>query len=157
LYARVSSDHQAEAGTIASQVAALEQRMRADGVAVEPELRFVDDGYSGSTLVRPALERLRDAAADGAVDRLYVHAPDRLARSYAHQVLLVDELTRCGVAIVFLNRAVGDSPEDQLLLQVQGVVAEYERAKLLERSRRGRLHAAREGRVSVLAGTAPYG
>jgi site-specific DNA recombinase len=157
LYARVSSDHQAEAGTIASQIAALEERMRSDGLTVEPELRFVDDGYTGSTLARPALERLRDAAADGAVDRLYVHAPDRLARSYVHQVLLVDELTRSGVQMVFLNRAVGDTPEDQLLLQVQGVVAEYERAKILERSRRGRLHAARQGRVSVLAGAAPYG
>ncbi len=157
LYARVSSDQQAEAGTIDSQVAALQERMRQDGVTVDPELCFLDDGYTGSTLVRPALERLRDAASNGAVERLYVQAPDRLARSYVHQVLLVDELKRCGVALVFLNRAVGETPEDQLLLQVQGVVAEYERAKILERSRRGRLHAARQGKISVLAGSAPYG
>src|SRR6516165_7859268 len=140
-YARVSSDQQAEAGTIGSQVTALEERMRQDGVSVDPELCFIDEGYTGSTLVRPALERLRDAASNGAVERLYVHAPDRLARSYVHQVLLVDELKQCGLALVFLNRAVGETPEDQLLLQVQGVVAEYERAKILERSRRGRLHA----------------
>ena len=89
-YARVSSDQQAEAGTIASQVAALEERVREDGLILDPELRFIDEGYSGSTLVRPALERLRDAAANGAIDRLYVHAPDRLARKYAYQVLLVD-------------------------------------------------------------------
>lgn len=156
-YARVSSDQQAEAGTIGSQVAALEERMRQDGVSVDPELCFIDEGYTGSTLVRPALERLRDAASNGAVERLYVHAPDRLARSYVHQMLLVDELRRCGVALVFLNRAVGESPEDQLLLQVQGVVAEYERAKILERSRRGRLYAARQGKINVLAGSAPYG
>jgi site-specific DNA recombinase len=156
-YARVSSDQQAEAGTIDSQVAALEERMRQDGFGVDPELSFIDDGYTGSTLVRPALERLRDAASNGVVERLYVQAPDRLARSYVHQVLLVDELQRCGVVLVFLNRAVGDTPEDQLLLQVQGVVAEYERAKILERSRRGRLHAARQGRINVLAGSAPYG
>src|SRR5204862_8241902 len=101
-------------------------------------------------------ERLRDAAADGEIDRLYVHSPDRLARNYAYQVLLVDELRRCGVELVFLNRALGKSPEDDLLLQVQGMVAEYERAKILERSRRAELHAARKGSVNVLAG-APYG
>ena len=153
----MSSDKQAEAGTIESQVAALQEQMLKDGVGVDPELCFIDDGYSGSTLVRPALERLRDAASNGAVERLYVQAPDRLARSYVHQVLLVDELKQCGLALVFLNRAVGETPEDQLLLQVQGVVAEYERAKILERSRRGRLHAARQGKVNVLASSAPYG
>jgi site-specific DNA recombinase len=156
LYARVSSQQQAEAGTLASQVADLEARLKQDGVPLLPELRFLDDGYSGSILVRPALERLRDAAASGAFERLYVHCPDRLARRYAHQVLLVDELQNCGVEVIFLNHALGQSPEDQLLLQVQGVVAEYERAKILERSRRGKRHAAQCGCVSVL-GVAPYG
>jgi site-specific DNA recombinase len=156
IYARVSTDQQAEAGTITSQIEALTKRLRDDGLSLDEELSFVDEGYSGSTLVRPALERLRDAAASGAVDRLYVHSPDRLARNYAYQVLLVDELHRCGVELVFLNRALGQSPEDDLLLQVQGMVAEYERAKILERSRRGRLHAARRGSVSALS-AAPYG
>ena len=156
LYARVSSDQQAEAGTIASQVEDLNNRAKADGCPVEPELRFLDDGYSGSTLIRPELERLRDLAAEGAIDRLYVHSPDRLARKYAYQVLLVDEFKRYGVEVVFLNRELGQTPEDDLLLQVQGVVAEYERAKILERSRRGKLHAARKGSVSVLS-AAPYG
>jgi site-specific DNA recombinase len=156
IYARVSSEQQAEAGTIASQVAALEERLRRDDLTVDPELRFIDEGSSGSTLLRPALERLRDAAANGAIDRLYVHSPDRLARKYAYQVLLVDELQRCGVDLIFLNRALGQSPEDDLLLQVQGMVAEYERAKILERSRRGKRHAAQRGSVNVLSG-APYG
>jgi site-specific DNA recombinase len=156
LYARVSSDQQAEDGTIASQVAALEERIGRDGLALEPELRFLDEGYSGSTLVRPGLERLRDLAAAGAIDRLYVHSPDRLARKYAYQVLLVDELHRCGVELIFLNRALGQTPEDDLLLQVQGMVAEYERAKILERSRRGKRYAASRGSVNVLSG-APYG
>jgi site-specific DNA recombinase len=156
IYARVSSDQQAEAGTIASQVAALEERLRRDGLALDAELRFLDEGYSGGTLVRPALERLRDATANGAVDRLYIHSPDRLARKYAYQVLLVDEFQRCGVELVFLNRELGRSPEDELLLQVQGMVAEYERAKILERSRRGKRHAAQSGSVNVLSG-APYG
>jgi site-specific DNA recombinase len=156
LYARGSSEQQAEAGTIASQIEAIRKRIVGDGLCIDEELEFVDEGYSGATLVRPALERLRDIAASGCVDRLYVHSPDRLARKYAYQVVLVDELRRCGVEIEFLNRGVGDSPEDDLLLQVQGMVAEYERAKILERSRRGKLHAARRGSVAVLGG-APYG
>jgi site-specific DNA recombinase len=156
IYARVSSDRQAQDGTIDSQVQALRRRIAEDGLSLEEELCFLDDGYSGSTLVRPALERLRDQAANGAVDRLYVHCPDRLARRYAYQVLLVDELRHGGVELVFLNRPLGRGAEDDLLLQVQGIVAEYERAKILERSRRGKLHAAACGRVSVLS-HAPYG
>ncbi|MCI0357111.1 MAG: recombinase family protein [Planctomycetaceae bacterium] len=156
LYARVSSEQQAQEETIASQVAALRERIAADGLTVEEELCFLDEGYSGSTLVRPALERLRDLAAAGAFARVYVHSPDRLARKYAYQVVLVEELRREQVEIVFLNRAIGVSPEEDLLLQMQGMFAEYERAKILERSRRGRRHAAQRGAVSVLSG-APYG
>src|SRR2546423_1407645 len=156
IYARVSSEQQAKEQTIASQVEALRQRVRQDGLTLPEELCFLDEGASGGTLLRPALERLRDQAAAGVIDRLYVHSPDRLARKYAYQVLLLDELKRCGVEVVFLNRQIGCSPEEDLLLQVQGMVAEYERAKILERSRRGKLHAAREGAVSVLSG-APYG
>jgi site-specific DNA recombinase len=156
IYARVSSDQQAKEQTIASQVEALRQRVAADGLALAPELCFLDEGYSGGTLLRPALERLRDQAAAGTLDRLYVHSPDRLARKYAYQVLLLDELKRAGVEVVFLNREIGRSPEEDLLLQVQGLIAEYERAKILERSRRGKLHAARRGSPSALGG-APYG
>lgn len=155
-YARVSSDHQTKDNTVGSQVEALRERIAKDEAHCDPDLAFIDEGYSGSTLVRPALERLRDAAAGGELDRLYVLSPDRLARKYAYQVLLTDELARSGVALVFLNRAVGESPEDELLLQVQGVVSEYERAKIAERCRRGKLHAARQGRVSVMS-SAPYG
>jgi site-specific DNA recombinase len=155
IYARVSSDPQA-GGTIASQVAALEARVIQEGLRLEPDHRFIDDGYSGATLIRPALERLRDAIAAGAIDRLYVHSPDRLARRYAYQVLLIDEFQRAGIEVAFLNRPLGRSAEDDLLLQVQGMIAEYERAKILERSRRGKKHAASSGSVNVLAG-APYG
>jgi site-specific DNA recombinase len=156
LYARVSSVQQAEAHTVASQVAALRERVASDGLTVSEAMQFLDEGYSGATLVRPALERLRDVVAAGSVDRLYVHSPDRLARKYAYQVLLVDEFRRAGVAVIFLNRALGHSPEDDLLLQVQGMIAEYERAKIIERHRRGKRHAARVGAVNVLSG-APYG
>jgi site-specific DNA recombinase len=156
LYARVSSEQQADANTIDSQVAALRAQITADGFDLRSVLEFVDAGYSGSSLVRPALERLRDVAAAGGLDRLYVHCPDRLARHYAYQVLLLEELTQRGVEVLFLNRPLGHTPEDQLLLQVQGVIAEYERAKFLERSRRGKRHAAQEGRVGILC-HAPYG
>jgi hypothetical protein len=102
------------------------------------------------------MDRLRDLAAVGGVDRIYVHSPDRLARNYAYQVLLIDEWRRAGVEIVFLNRSLGQSPEDDLLLQVQGIVSEYERAKIMERSRRGKKHAAQRGSLNVMS-HAPFG
>src|SRR5713226_8381617 len=154
IYARVSSEQQAEAHTVASQVAALQERVAADGLTVSEAMQFLDEGYSGATLVRPALERLRDVVAAGAVDRLYIHSPDRLARKYAYQVLLIDEFQRHGVEVIFLNRELGRSPEDDLLLQVQGMMAEYERAKIMERHRRGKRHAAPAGKVNVLGGAA---
>jgi site-specific DNA recombinase len=156
LYARVSSDQQAHTQTIDSQVDALRARVTADDCVVLPECEFLDEGYSGATLIRPGLERLRDLCGSGGVERLYVHSPDRLARKYAYQVLLIDEFQRLGIEVVFLNRALSRSPEDELLLQVQGMVAEYERAKILERSRRGKRHAAHVGNVTVMSG-APYG
>jgi site-specific DNA recombinase len=156
LYARVSSEKQAEANTIASQVAALRERIAQDGCTIHDDDCFVDDGVSGTILVRPALERLRDQVAHGALDRLYILAPDRLARKVAYQALLIDELTAAGVELVLLNHAFGKSPEDDLLLHMQGVFAEFERAKIVERARRGKLHAARQGRINVLV-QAPYG
>jgi site-specific DNA recombinase len=156
LYARVSSTQQADAGTIESQLSALRERIAADGCALPPPLEFVDDGYSGGSFLRPALERLRDAIHTGAIDRLYVLAPDRLARKYAYQVVLLEECQQAAVEVVFLNRPVGQSAEDELLLQVQGMMAEYERAKILERTRRGKRYAASQGSASVLSG-APYG
>ena len=175
LYARVSSDQQASAGTIQSQIDAILSRAAQDQLTIDPELRFIDDGVSGATLIRAALEKLRDSAAAGAIDRLYVLCPDRLSRTYAHQMVLIDELMRCGVELVFVNHQLdktpeghlllqvqfvnhelSESPEDHLLLQMQGMIAEYERAKILERSRRGKLHGARTGKLSVI-GSAPYG
>jgi site-specific DNA recombinase len=156
LYARVSGDRQVQDDTIASQLDLLDRRILRDGATVPAELRFIDDGYSGETPLRPALERLRDTAAAGAIDRLYIECPDRLARDYAYQMVLVDELRRHGVEVVFLNGDLDEGPEGRLLLQVQGIIAEYERTKIRERCRRGRLFAARAGQVSVL-GKAPYG
>ena len=156
IYARVSTREQAQRQTIDSQLEALRQRAGEDGAELEKELEFIDDGYTGSTLMRPGLERLRDLVWEGAVDRLYVHSPDRLARKYSFQSVLVEELQNSGVEVIFLNRELKQTPEDELLLQVQGVIAEYERAKIIERNRRGKRHAARIGKVSALGG-APYG
>ena len=111
LYARVSSDQQAKSGTIESQIAALKERIAADGEQIAEDLFFTDAGVSGATLIRAQLERLRDRAALGMIDRLYVLSPDRLARKYAHQVLLMEEMSACGVEVVFLNHAIGTTPE----------------------------------------------
>jgi site-specific DNA recombinase len=156
IYARVSSDRQKEDKTIASQSAALVAFAQSEGYSVPAEWIFLDEGYSGANLVRPGLERVRDLAAEGQIQAVLVHSPDRLSRKYAYQVLLIEELSRHGVQVVFINAPQSDSPEDQLLLQFQGMIAEYERAQILERSRRGKLHRARQGEASVLGG-APYG
>ena len=155
-YARVSNEQQVASHTIESQIAALSERANADGSPVPADRQFVDNGFTGATLVRPALDHLRDLVSVGGIDRIYVHSPDRLARNYAYQVLLIDEWQRAGIELVFLNRSLGRSPEDDLLLQVQGVVAEYERAKIMERSRRGKKHAAQRGSLNVMS-NAPYG
>lgn len=156
IYARVSSDKQKEENTIASQTAALIAFAREQGYSVPDEWVFEDEGYSGATLVRPGLERVRDLAAEGQIQAILVHAPDRLSRKYAYQVLLTEEFARAGVEVLFVKAPRNATAEDQLLLQFQGMIAEYERAQILERSRRGKRHRAREGQVSVLSG-APFG
>jgi site-specific DNA recombinase len=156
IYARVSSDRQKENHTICSQLAALEEYAGSHGYLVPPEWRFQDEGYSGATLLRPGLEALRDLAAGGHIAAVLVYSPDRLSRKYAYQVLLAEELSRCGVELVFWKAPSGATPEDQLLVQFQGMIAEYERAQIAERSRRGKRHRAHQGSINVLSG-APYG
>jgi hypothetical protein len=157
LYARVSTARQEQEQTVASQVAALEQAARALGVSVPPERRYIDEGVSGARLDRPGLDALRDAAADGLVDLVLIHCPDRLARNYVHQHVLIEELTRRGVALHFVERPVTERAEDRLLVQMQGVIAEYERAKIIERTRRGKLHKLRTGQMLPYGAAAPYG
>jgi site-specific DNA recombinase len=157
IYARVSSDRQRREQTIQSQTAALRELAAARGLLVTEDLVFEDDGVSGAVLRRPALERLRDIAVEGRFEVLLCHAPDRLARRYAYQVLLLEEFQRTGVEVVFAKEPErSGTPEDELLRQFQGMIAEYERAQIAERCRRGKLHRARAGAVSVLA-RAPYG
>jgi site-specific DNA recombinase len=156
IYARVSSDRQREQNTIASQTALLLEYAKAHDWIVPKEWIFEDDGYSGSVLARPGLERLRDLATEGLIETVLVYAPDRLSRKYAYQVLLVEEFSRCGLETIFLCSAGSDNPEERLLLQFQGMIAEYERAQIVERSRRGKRHRAKMGSINVLSG-APYG
>jgi site-specific DNA recombinase len=156
IYARVSSDKQREENTIASQTSALIAFAREQNCDVPAEWVIEDDGYSGASLLRPGLERLRDLAAEGLIQVALVYAPDRLSRRYAHQILLIEEFARAGVEILFIRSKRAATPEDELLLQFQGMIAEYERAQILERSRRGKRHRARQGQVSVLSG-APFG
>jgi site-specific DNA recombinase len=156
IYARVSSDRQKENHTIASQTAALIEYAQTSGYTVPPEWVFQDEGYSGAILVRPGLEALRDLAAEGQIAAVLIYSPDRLSRKYAYQVLLSEELSRCGVELIFLKAPVGATPEDRLLVQFQGMIAEYERAQIAERCRRGKKHMAQQGGVNVLSG-APFG
>ncbi len=123
IYARVSSDKQREESTIASQTAALIEFARSRGYQVPVEWVFEDEGYSGASLVRPGLERLRDLAAEGQIEAVLVHAPDRLSRKYAYQVLLIEELARQGVETVFIKAPQAATAEDQLLVQFQGMIA----------------------------------
>lgn len=156
IYARVSSDQQKEDKTIASQTAALVAFASSEGYSVPAEWIFEDEGFSGATLIRPGLERVRDLVAEGQIEAVLVLSPDRLSRKYAYQVLLTEEWLRHGVQTIFIKAPQSQTPEDQLLLQFQGMIAEYERAQILERSRRGKRHRAKQGEVSVLSG-APYG
>jgi site-specific DNA recombinase len=156
IYARVSSDQQREANTIASQTASLIEFGKNQDLEVPKEWVFEDDGYSGATLERPGLEHVRDLAAEGQIQIVLAYSPDRLSRKYAYQILLIEELARNGVETLFVKAPQGSSAEDQLLVQFQGMIAEYERAQILERSRRGKRHRAQSGEVSVMSG-APYG
>jgi site-specific DNA recombinase len=156
IYARVSSEQQREEKTIASQTASLIEFAKNHELEVPKEWVLEDEGYSGATLERPGLERVRDLAAEGQIQVVLAYSPDRLSRKYAYQILLIEEFARHGVETLFVKSPQGNSPEDQLLVQFQGMIAEYERAQILERSRRGKRHRAQAGEVSVLSG-APYG
>src|SRR5919205_1875251 len=154
-YARVSTERQERQQTIDSQLAALRAWASAQGHSLAEQHVFRDEGYSGSRLDRPGLDGLRDAVRDGTVEIVAVLSPDRLARKYAYQVLLLEELRRAGCQVAFLHHPISDDPNDQLLLQIQGAVAEYERTVLAERFRRGKLQRAREG--NIVGGKGPYG
>jgi site-specific DNA recombinase len=146
-YARVSTDRQAESQTIVQQIERLQTYAQQQDWALEPEQIYQDDGCSGARLDRPALDRLRDAVAGGTIDAVLITSPDRLARRYAYQVWLLEEFERAGVQVIFLERPPSGDPQDALVIQIRGAVAEYERTVIADRMRRGRLAALRAGRL----------
>jgi site-specific DNA recombinase len=156
IYARVSGQRQKEEQTVGSQVAECKTAAASWGLEVPEGWVFTDEGYSGASLVRPALERLRDLAAQVPVDVVVCYSPDRLARKLAYQTLLIDELNKAGSEVRFVKARKVETPEDEMMLQFQGMMAEYERALIMERTRRGKAFRARAGVVNVLGG-APYG
>ena len=153
LCARVSTDQQEKEATIQSQVEALRKYAHEKGYQIAVE--YLDDGYSGAKLARPGLDKLRDGLGSGEFDVVLFHSPDRLARKALFQSIMLEEIEKAGVKFEFLNHPVDDSPEGKMLLGMQGLFAEYERTKILERTRRGKLHRAREG--AMVGGYAPYG
>jgi site-specific DNA recombinase len=156
LYARVSTTRQAQAQGIEQQLDRLRAAAGERGWELEEQHVYRDDGYSGARIGRPGLDRLRDHAALAELDVVLVTAPDRLARNYVHQVLLIDELAARGCQVEFLDRPMSADPHDQLLLQIRGAVAEYERTLIAERMRRGRQAKLRAGTLLPWT-TAPFG
>jgi site-specific DNA recombinase len=156
IYVRVSTQRQAQTQTIEQQLDRLQTHVRNQGWALPVANIFRDDGYSGASLNRPGLDRLRDAVRAAEVDRVLITDPDRLARHYVHQMVLLEELERGGCQVLFLDRPISQDPHDHLLLQIRGAVAEYERTLIAERMRRGRQMKLRAG--SLLPWTRPpYG
>lgn len=156
IYARVSSSKQSEEKTIDSQIEVLMEYAEKHAFDVPEGWIFKDDGITGSTIQRPALDNLRDLISSGSPDILLIYHPDRLARKYVYQALLLDEFSKHGVEVVFYKNKKAETPEEHFLEQFQGVFAEYERAQITERCRRGRLHKARQGSITVLP-NAPFG
>src|SRR5213083_901955 len=156
LYARVSTTRQAQAQGIEQQLDRLRAAVSERGWELDDQHVYRDDGYSGARIGRPGLDRLRDHAALAELDLVVVTAPDRLARNYVHQVLLIDELAGHGCQVEFVDRTMSQDPHDQLLLQIRGAVAEYERTLIADRMRRGRQQKFRAGTLLPWS-RPPYG
>jgi site-specific DNA recombinase len=156
VYVRVSTQRQSQAQTIDQQLARLRAHLAVQGEELQSEQIFRDDGYSGASLNRPGLDHLRDAVQAAAFDHVLVTTPDRLARNYVHQMVLLEELERVGCRVEFLERPMSQDPHDQLLLQIRSAVAEYERTLIAERMRRGRQMKLRAG-ILLPWTTTPYG
>jgi site-specific DNA recombinase len=138
VYVRVSTQRQAQTQTIEQQLDSLRTYHEAQGWPWQEEHIFRDDGYSGAKLRRPGLDQLREQVGRAAFDRVVITAPDRLARNYVHQMLLIEECERGGCQVEFVDRPMSHDPHDQLLLQIRGAVSQYERSLIAERMRRGR-------------------
>ena len=155
-YLRVSSQVQRRRETIASQREGVLDHAGRRGWAIPDTCVLADDGFSGATLERPALEALRDGVASGEIETVLVWSIDRLSRNFAHQILLQEEFARTGATIVCVQEPDNATPQGMLLRQILSVISEYERTQIAERSRRGKIHRARQGSLNMLS-RAPYG
>jgi site-specific DNA recombinase len=156
VYARVSTLNQVQAQTIEQQLQRLQAHIEAQGWQLADDHIFRDDGRSGANLNRPGLDKLRDAVRWGEIQHLLLTHPDRLARNYVQQMILLEQFARFGCQVEFLDRPMSQDPHDQLLLQIRGAVAEYERTLITDRMRRGRLAKYQAG--TLLPWTRPpYG
>ena len=155
-YLRVSSQVQRRRETIASQREAVLDHARRRGWLIPDTCVFADDGFSGATLERAALEALRDGVASGEIETVLVWSIDRLSRNFAHQILLQEEFARTGATIVCVQEPDNATPQGMLLRQILSVISEYERTQIAERSRRGKIHRARQGSLNMLS-RPPYG
>lgn len=154
-YARVSTNRQEMEATIDSQIAEVVARIKEDGNILDDNLKFADDGWSGDLLARPALDRMRDAAAKKEFDVLYIWDRDRIGRKFYIQELILEELDELGIELIDLHGTKAESPEDKILMGFKGLFAEFEKAKIGERMRRGKMFKAKQGLYMNLS--APYG
>jgi site-specific DNA recombinase len=146
LYARVSTDAQQKEGTIESQLVELRRQISAAGHVLVRE--YIDDGYSGTLLDRPALNQMRADVKTDVFDTIYFLAADRIAREVEYQRIIVGELLKHGKQITINGKDYEQNPENKLTLTMLGAFAEFERAKIIERTTRGRLHRLRMGEMS---------
>jgi site-specific DNA recombinase len=153
IYARVSTATQEQQETVKTQLIALKDFAAAHSYQIVQQ--YVDDGWSGDILARPQLDKLRQDAARKLWQAVLIYDPDRLARRYSYQELVMDELRDRGVEVIFVTTPAPKTGEEKILHGVKGLFAEYERAKITERFRLGKIRKVREG--NILLSEAPYG
>jgi len=152
-YSRVSTSLQEDQETIQNQTRALEEYAKDNELEIIQE--YKDEGWSGDILKRPELDQLRVDAKKKVWDAVLIYDPDRLARRYSYQELVMDELKEAGVEVLFVTVRAPKNSEDKILYGVRGLFAEYERTKIAERFRLGKVSRVKNGHV--LTTEAPYG
>ena len=145
LYARVSTSKQEIQETIDSQLEEIKRKIQEDGNILPSENIFMDDGWTGEMLLRPGLDAMRDAATAGAFQALYVYDRGRLSRVFAYQEIIIEDLLNLDIQFVTLHDIKAETPEERVLQAMQGVFHEYERVKIVDRMRRGKLFKAKNG------------
>ncbi|MDB5260281.1 MAG: putative site-specific recombinase, resolvase family [Candidatus Nomurabacteria bacterium] len=153
VYGRVSSSNQENEGTIETQLSAVNEFSKKNGYTIVQ--KYTDEGWSGDSIARPALDQLRMDAKKKIWSAVLMYDPDRLARRYSYQELIMDELKEAGIEVIFVTVSAPKNSEDKILYGVRGLFAEYERAKIAERFRLGKVRKANEGHI--IASEAPYG